>query len=100
MCQKWSHYPEIYHCHSSPFRGSQPTVVEFGIKDGGSLQLWKEYFGKGVTILGIDINPNCKTVEENSIHVWIGDKSNKPFLKKLVNEIGPIVILIDDGAHE
>jgi hypothetical protein len=46
-------------------------VVEFGIYQGGSLQMWKHYFGSRCRVFGVDINPACKLVEEDGIEVFI-----------------------------
>jgi len=96
---KWLHYFDVYHRHFFPFRNTSPTILEFGVHHGGSLQMWKEYFGEGARIIGVDINPQCKIVEEKGIEVFIGDQADKRFLRRLVASIGPIQIVIDDGGH-
>ena len=96
---KWMHYFDIYHRHFERFQNQKPTVLEIGVFHGGSLQMWKHYFGEGARIVGLDINPVCKQVEEEGIEVFIGDQEDSEFLKQLAEEIGPIDILIDDGGH-
>ena len=96
---KWMHYFAIYHKHFAPFRHTKPTVVEFGVHHGGSLQMWKHYFGEGARICGIDVNPKCQAVEEDGIEVFIGDQEDRGFLRELAASLGPIQILIDDGGH-
>ena len=78
---KWKHYFEIYDHHFSRFRGTDVHVIEFGVSQGGSLQMWKEYFGPSAKIFGIDVNPHCKEVEEEQIRVFIGDQEDRKFLK-------------------
>ena len=97
---KWMHYFDIYHRHFSRFRDAEPTVLEFGVNHGGSLQMWKQYFGTGARIYGVDINPKCKLVEEEGIEVFIGDQQDRHFLRELAASIGPIQVLIDDGGHK
>lgn len=97
---KWKHYFEIYERHFSRFRGSDVHVVEFGVFQGGSLQMWKHYFGPHCKIFGIDINPHCKRVAEEQIEVLIGDQEDRWFLKSLAESIPRIDILIDDGGHK
>lgn len=96
---KWLHYFDIYHRHFSRFRNEKPTILEFGVSHGGSLQMWKHYFGEGARICGVDINPKCKNVEEDGIEVFIGDQQDRDFLQELATRIGPVQILIDDGGH-
>jgi len=100
LIHKWQHYFEIYDRHFSRFRGTDVCIVEFGVYQGGSLQMWKQYFGSNCKIFGIDINPHCKKLEEEQIEIFIGDQEDRIFLKELAEKIPRIDILIDDGGHE
>lgn len=99
LIHKWKHYFEIYDRHFSRYRGSPVHVVEFGVSHGGSLQMWKNYFGDQVKIYGIDINPECKTLEEERVEIIIGDQEDRGFLRSVAEAIPRIDILIDDGGH-
>jgi methyltransferase family protein len=99
LIHKWKHYFEIYDRHFSRFRHTDVHVVEFGVSHGGSLQMWKQYFGAKSKIFGIDINPHCKQLQDNGIEIFIGDQEDRPFLKVLAEKIPKIDILIDDGGH-
>lgn len=99
LIHKWKHYFDIYDRHFSRFRGTDVHIVEFGVSQGGSLQMWKEYFGPKCKIYGVDINPHCKQLEEDQIEIFIGDQEDRAFLKSLVNSVPRIDILIDDGGH-
>ena len=99
LLHKWTHYFDIYHRHFKKFRGRSVTVVEFGVAHGGSLQMWKHYFGPEARVVGVDINPTCKSIEEDQISIRIGDQEDRGFLRQLVSEFGEIHIVIDDGGH-
>jgi Methyltransferase domain len=99
MIHKWRHYFEIYDRHFSQFRNEEICVVEFGVFQGGSLQMWKDYFGKKARIVGVDINPECKKLEEDQIDIVIGDQDDRTFLRSLAQSLPRINILIDDGGH-
>ena len=99
LIHKWLHYFDIYERHFSRFRGKPITIMEIGISHGGSLQMWKDYFGSEAKIIGIDINPKCKEFEEDQIKVFIGSQSDRSFLKDLKKQIPKVDILIDDGGH-
>lgn len=99
LIHKWMHYFDIYERHFSRFRGTEVQVVEFGVHQGGSLQMWKHYFGPRCRILGVDINPACKQVEEHQIEVLIGNQEDRRFLRSLAQRVPRIDILIDDGGH-
>ena len=61
---KWDHYLDIYEKFFSAYRGQPVSILEIGISQGGSLQLWKKYFGENVRVYAMDINPLCKKFEE------------------------------------
>lgn len=96
---KWMHYFDIYHRHFAAFRGKSPTIVEFGVNHGGSLMMWRDYFGGG-RVCGVDINPRCKELEEKTgAEIFIGDQEDRGFLRELAAEIGEAQVVIDDGGH-
>lgn len=97
---KWLHYFDIYESYFQRFKNKEVVILEIGVYQGGSLQMWKEYFGKNAKIYGIDINPLCKRFETESIHVFIGSQDDRDFLKNIKEQIPKIDILIDDGGHE
>ena len=99
LIHKWQHYFEIYDRHFSRFRGKEIVLLEIGVSQGGSLQMWKNYFGSKARIYGLDINPKCKSLEEENIEIFIGSQSDREFLKKVKSKIPAIDILIDDGGH-
>lgn len=99
LIHKWNHYFDIYERHFNRYRNKPLVIMEIGVFHGGSLQMWKDYFGNQVSIYGIDINPDCKSLEEDNISIHIGSQTDRSFLRKLKNEIPPIDIFIDDGGH-
>lgn len=99
LIYKWTHYFEIYEHHFRPYRHKPVTIVEFGVFHGGSLQMWKRYFGRRARIIGVDIEPRCKELEEKQIEIFIGDQADRKFLRTLAQQVGPIDIVIDDGGH-
>lgn len=99
LITKWKHYFDVYDRHFSKYRGTDVHIVEFGVFQGGSLQMWKDYFGPKAKIYGVDINPHCKQLEEDQVAIFIGDQEDKVFLKMLGASIPRIDILLDDGGH-
>lgn len=99
LIDKWLHYFDIYNRHFERFRDKEAVILEIGIFQGGSLQMWKNYFGSKAKIYGVDINPQCKEFEEENISILIGSQSDREFLRELKKSIPPIDILIDDGGH-
>jgi SAM-dependent methyltransferase len=99
LIHKWHHYFEIYDRHFARYRGRSPRVLEIGVSQGGSLQMWREYFGPGTRIFGVDINPACRSLAEEGTEIFIGDQADRGFLRRVGAAIGSVDILIDDGGH-
>jgi hypothetical protein len=97
---KWLHYFPIYESHLNRFVNRSVSVLEIGVLDGGSLSMWRNYFGPHSQIIGIDINPEAKQHEDFQIIVEIGDQSDTNFLTKVYKKCGPFDIVIDDGSHK
>ena len=99
LIDKHTHYFDIYEHFFAKYRNTEVCFVEIGIYNGGSLQMWKHYFGPKAKIFGVDINPECKSLEEDQIKIFIGDQADKSFLEQLVKEIPQPDIVLDDGGH-
>ena len=97
---KWTHYFPVYEKHFKPLTDKPIKVLEIGILNGGSLQMWRKYFHPDSVIVGIDIDPDCKVHEEDDVHVRIGDQSDPEFLQSLIDEFGKFDLVIDDGSHQ
>lgn len=99
LIHKWMHYFDVYHRHFAPYRDEPVTVVEVGVYHGGSLRMWREYFGRRARIVGVDIDPRCKALEEPGTEIVIGDQEDRGFLRELRERVGPIDVVIEDGGH-
>jgi SAM-dependent methyltransferase len=97
--QKWLHYFEIYHRHLGKFVGRNPVVVEVGVGSGGSLAMWRQYFGAGSRVHGIDIDPGCIAYREPDIDIHIGDQADRAMWERFRKAVPDVDILIDDGGH-
>jgi hypothetical protein len=96
---KWAHYLPVYEQHLARFVDRPVTVLEIGIAQGGSLQMWKGWFGPHAQIVGIDVNPDCAALEEDQVSVRIGSQADEEFLRTVLSEFGAPDVVIDDGSH-
>ena len=96
---KHKNYFEIYDQLFSPYINKKIIFVEIGIFQGGSLQMWKKFFGKKARIIGIDINPEAKRFEKDGFEIFIGNQSNPNFWKNFFKKVGKVDIILDDGGH-
>ncbi len=96
---KWMHYFDIYDRYFSKYRNTEAVILEIGVFQGGSLKMWRDYFGPAATIYAIDINPNCRQFETEKTKIFIGSQDDRSFLKKVREKTPKVDILIDDGGH-
>ncbi|WP_341225345.1 class I SAM-dependent methyltransferase [uncultured Arcticibacterium sp.] len=94
----------LYTKHLKKFKYKRFNLLEIGIggyesptSGGGSLRVWKKYFRFG-RIFGIDINDKSPH-EERRITTFKGSQSNTTFLSDVMNKIGAVDVIIDDGSH-
>ena len=96
---KHDNYFKIYDRIFKKYIGKKIVFVEIGVLSGGSLFMWRNFFGENAEIIGIDLNPNARKWEKHGFKIFIGDQSDpffwKDFFKKVVN----VDIIIDDGGH-
>lgn len=99
LIHKWNHYFEIYDRFFGRYVAHKPVILEIGISQGGSIDLWKKFFGEDFIYYGIDINPKCKQFERPGVNIFIGSQSDRKFLREVKQQIPDLDILIDDGGH-
>ena len=97
---KWDNYFNIYENLFQKFINKKITFVEVGVGNGGSLFMWRSFFGKKAKIIGIELNPEAKKLEKYGFKIFTGDQSDPSFWKKFYKKIGKIDILLDDGGHK
>ncbi len=97
-------YIPIYEKQFSPLRLKKMNILEIGvggyedpISGGESLRMWKEYFPNSI-IYGIDIYDK-RLHEEERIRIFKGSQIDSIFLRNVVQRMGSLDIVIDDGSH-
>ena len=82
-----------------PFkRSDEITIMEIGVLNGESLNMWKEYYDQS-TVIGIDIDPLCKKYESDKIKIEIGSQNDADFLKIVTDKYISFDLIVDDGSH-
>lgn len=99
IVHKWHHYIPLYDRYFSSFRGRKVRFLEIGVSQGGSLQMWRKYFGDDAIIFGIDIDPECRRLNGQAGQVRIGSQIDSDFLESVMKEMGGVDIVLDDGSH-
>ena len=92
-------YFQVYEEIFQNYTEKKITFVEVGVLGGGSLFMWRDYFGKDARIIGIDLNPEAKKWEKHGFEIFIGSQSDEKFWNDFYTKVGKIDILLDDGGH-
>jgi hypothetical protein len=99
IVHKWHHYIPIYDRYFSVFRNRDVRFLEIGVSKGGSLQMWRKYFGKDAIIFGVDIDQECERYDGEAGKVRIGSQTDAKFLLSVISEMGGVDVILDDGSH-
>jgi hypothetical protein len=83
------------------YRDQPIRLLEIGIQNGGSLEIWSKYFINATAIVGCDINPDCASLsyEDPRISVILGDANATKVLEIILGSSQQFDIIIDDGSH-
>src|SRR5688572_18393822 len=96
---KWRPYFDAYERHLSQFRGLPVHILEIGVYSGGSLRMWRDYFGPQARIYGIDIEDACRAYRTEGTEILIGDQGDPAFWARVRQQIPTLDIVVDDGSH-
>jgi hypothetical protein len=99
VVHKWHHYFPVYERYFSRFRNRPVRFLEIGVSQGGSLQMWRTYFGDRAIIFGIDVDEDCRAFDGRAAQVRVGSQDDPAFLKSVVEEMGGLDLVLDDGSH-
>jgi len=98
MVMKMDHYLDIYAKLLRDWQGRDVRFLKIGVFKGGSIRMWRDFFGKESSLTFLDIDPACKAHQIDGTTVEIGDQTDRAFLARIAKEYGPFDIIIDDGA--
>lgn len=97
---KWEHYLDIYPKLVGHLQGKDISFLEIGVWKGGSIDMWRGYFGKDARLTFLDIDPACKDLALPGTVVEIGDQADQEFLSVMADRRGPFDLIVDDGGHK
>lgn len=101
VSDKWFSYLSAYEALFRSYRDKPVRILEIGIQNGGSLEIWHKYFPKAEVIIGCDIDPLCAnlTYDDDRIHVVVGDANSDAIQRQITAISDRFDIIIDDGSH-
>ena len=101
VSDKWLSYLNIYDVLFLGYRNKPLSLLEIGVQNGGSLEIWGKFFPNAVNIIGCDIDQKCAQLNfsDSRISVLIGDINSDEVKEKITKHTSSIDIIIDDGSH-
>lgn len=100
MSDKWHSYIRIYEWLFAEYRDKPVALLEFGIQNGGSLEIYAKYFSNPEIIVGCDIDPKCRLLRyPPGTRVVIGDCTDDDTRRRIADVSPSFDFVIDDGSH-
>ncbi len=101
VSDKWSSYLPEYQRIFAEYRDKPVRLLEIGVQNGGSLEIWSQYFPNARKIVGCDIDSACAQLiyDDPRIAVVIGDANSDATQEAILGHAAAFHIIIDDGSH-
>jgi hypothetical protein len=101
VSDKWSLYLDVYDQVFTKFRDRPIKLLEIGVQNGGSLEIWAKYFRRASIFVGCDINKACEaiTFADSRIKLVIGNANSHIHHDQVLGLSKEYDIVIDDGSH-
>lgn len=101
VSDKWALYLREYDRLFAPYREQTISMLEIGIQNGGSLEIWSEYFPNAQKFVGCDINPDCAklTYADPRISVIVGDATTPETRAQVLALSASFDLIMEDGSH-
>lgn len=101
VSDKWASYLLEYGRLFESRRNDPVRLLEIGVQNGGSLEIWSKFFPNANSIIGCDINPVCANISypDRSIKLVIGDIKDAKTRNTIADHSHNFDIIIDDGSH-
>jgi hypothetical protein len=93
-------YLDVYDPILVPWLDKEVKILELGVYQGRSLELWRDYFPRA-TIVGIDLELPDGFVLGERIKLFRGSQADTRFLSEVAGKTAPngFDIIIDDASH-
>ncbi len=102
VIDKWEQYLGIYEQEFSSLAGANKPLrlLEIGVQNGGSLELWADYLPANSTIIGVDIDPRIGDLkfDKPGITALVADATDPAAIDRALGD-ARFDIIIDDGSH-
>jgi glycosyltransferase involved in cell wall biosynthesis len=102
VSDKWDIYISEYDRLFQSYRDQPVRLLEIGIQNGGSLEVWSKYFPKAIKLVGCDIDPACEQLQfdDARISVVVANANSDEAEQEVLTLSTNFDIIIDDGSHQ
>lgn len=101
VSDKWSSYLDYYDRSLSDLRNMPIRMLEIGVQNGGSLEIWGKFFKEAEMLVGCDIDSTCNLLnyDDERISLVIGDICKSETIAEIFSKSDSFDLIIDDGSH-
>ena len=99
ISDKWEQYLAVYDAELRPWYQQRVSLLEIGVQNGGSMQVWSQYFDPASVLVGLDIDERIASLDPApNVELFVADGTDPT---QLFGAIGDHTfdIIIDDGSH-
>ena len=102
VSDKWSIYVAEYDRLFQVYRDQPIRLLEIGVQNGGSLEIWGKFFTNAEKLVGCDINPDCAQLqfEDPRITIILANANTDEAQDLILAHSSSLDIIIDDGSHQ
>ncbi|MGH8782880.1 glycosyltransferase [Paraburkholderia sp.] len=101
VSDKWSLYLSEYDRLFASYRDRPINLLEIGIQNSGSLEIWSEFFGNANKLVGCDTVPDRADLSylDPRISVVVGDANLDETERTIASHAERFDIVIDESSH-
>ena len=101
VSHKWDGYIDIYEILFEKIRYKPLRILEIGVQNGGSLEIWSKYFPNCEVIVGCDVHPKVENLvfADPRIKIVLGDANKDAVISQITSLASGFDLIIDDGSH-
>lgn len=101
VSDRWDLYIDVYDRVLAPLRDKPIDLLEVGVQNGGSLEIWAKFFPNARTLTGCDVDPRCAALafDDPRIAVVVGAVNTMEAARPILERSPFFDVIIDDGSH-
>jgi FtsJ-like methyltransferase len=97
---KWNLYLQTYDEIFTSFYGQTVQLLEIGVQNGGSIEIYSNFFSEKSTIIGCDVDKNVSKLRfRSNVQIIIGDANAISTIERVRDFENSFDFIIDDGSH-